>query len=53
MLLDHCYAFSLLLWFRSPVLDCAQVSNIKNFAVSLGYYDSLFDYIAIYEMCML
>ena len=26
---------------------------IKNLAVSLSYYDSLFDYIAIYDMCML
>ena len=40
--------------FRSGVLDSAQVStDIKNLAVSLGYYDSLFDYVAIYEMCML
>ena len=44
--------------FRSGVLDSAQVStwkywNIKDLAVSLGYYESLFDYNAMYEICML
>ena len=39
--------------FRSLVLDFTRVSTGVHLAVSLGYYDSLFDYIAIYEMCIL